>query len=53
MDHNQDGDASSEYAENCRVLVQMLIEYLDGIDPDPDLEPTVGGSCDYECAPPE
>ena len=38
LDHAQDNDPASEYAKNCRVLVDMLIEYLDGIDPDPDVE---------------
>jgi hypothetical protein len=39
-DHNQ--DPASEYAENCRVLVDMLIEYLDGIDPDPESRTMTG-----------
>ncbi|UEM13670.1 hypothetical protein J4G43_004940 [Bradyrhizobium barranii subsp. barranii] len=38
LEHNQDNDPNSEYAENCRELVEMLIEYLDGIEVDPDLE---------------
>ena len=57
LDHHQDNDPSSEYARNCRELVDMMLEYLDGIDPDPDLEPTYGGTCrDYredECEPSE
>jgi hypothetical protein len=59
LDHNQDNDPSSEYARNCRELVDMMIEYLDGIDPDPDLEPSFGsvaygcGAQADECEPPE
>ncbi|RXG85336.1 hypothetical protein [Bradyrhizobium zhanjiangense] len=59
LDHNQDNDPSSEYARNCRELVDMMLEYLDGIDPDPDLEPSFGsvayghGPGADECEPSE
>jgi hypothetical protein len=36
----QDNDPESTYAANVRELVDYLIEFLDGIDP--DLEPSVG-----------
>lgn len=38
LEHNQDNDPASVYAENVRELVEALVDYLDGIDPDPDLE---------------
>lgn len=59
LDHSQDNDPASEYAKNYRELVDMMIEYLDGIDPDPDLEPSFGsvaygyGAQADECEPPE
>lgn len=38
----QDKDPASEYVRNVRELVDRLLELLDGLDPDPDLEPTLG-----------
>jgi hypothetical protein len=40
--NNQDDDPDGTYADHCRELVADLLEFLDGIDPDPDLEPSFG-----------
>jgi hypothetical protein len=36
-----------------RQMVDDLLVLLDGMEDDPDLEPTAGGSCDDECEPEE
>jgi hypothetical protein len=40
--NNQDDDPDGTYADHCRELVADLLEFLDGIDLDPDLEPSLG-----------
>ena len=42
LEHEQDSDPSSVYVKNCRELVDQMLEFLDGLDADPDLEPTLG-----------
>jgi hypothetical protein len=42
LEHDQDNDPASEYVKNCRELVDLMVEFLDGIEEDPDLEPTLG-----------
>jgi hypothetical protein len=53
----QDNDPENTYAAHVRELIDMLIEFLDGIDPDPDLEPSlgfmVGPAMQDECEIPE
>ena len=49
LEHEQDSDPSSVYVKNCRELVDQMLEFLDGLDADPDLEPTLG----YMNGPPE
>jgi hypothetical protein len=55
--HPQDNDPESTYAGHCRELVDSLLEFLDGLDEDPDLEPTLGymnGPAEMdECETPE
>ena len=40
--NNQDDDPNGTYAGHCWELVDSLLEFLDGLDADPDLEPTLG-----------
>ena len=42
LEHEQDNNPDSFYVENCRELVDMMLDFLDGIEEDPDLEPTLG-----------
>src|SRR5450756_2864700 len=42
LEHEQDSDPSSVYVKNCCELVDQMLEFLDGLDADPDLEPTLG-----------
>jgi hypothetical protein len=42
LEHEQDNNPDSFYVTNCRELVDMMLEFLDGIEEDPDLEPTLG-----------
>ncbi|MBW7968603.1 hypothetical protein [Bradyrhizobium sp. BR 10289] len=39
------------FQRKMRQMVDDLLVLLDGMDDDPDLEPTAGGSCDDECEP--
>lgn len=41
------------FQKKMRQMVDDLLSLLDGMDDDPDLEPTAGGSCDDECEPEE
>lgn len=41
------------FQRKMRQMVDDLLVLLDGMDDDPDLEPTAGGSCDDECEPEE
>jgi hypothetical protein len=41
------------FQRKMRQMVDDLLVLLDGMDADPDLEPTAGGSCDDECEPEE
>jgi hypothetical protein len=51
LENEQDNDPASVYVKNCRELVDMMLEFLDGLEEDPDLEPSLavysvpGGSC--------
>jgi hypothetical protein len=45
--HPQDGDPNGTYVAHCRELVADMLEFLDGLDADPDLESTMG----YEFVP--
>jgi hypothetical protein len=40
VDVDPDHDPTSEYVANVRADLRLL-EFLDGLDPDPDLEPTL------------
>ena len=42
LEHEQDNNPDSFYVKNCRELVDMMLDFLDGIEEDPDLEPTLG-----------
>ena len=42
LQHGQDDNPSGQFATNVRELVDDLIDFLDGIDSDPDLEPNLG-----------
>ena len=41
------------FQRKMRQMVDDLLVLLDGMEDDPDLEPTAGGSCDDECEPEE
>jgi hypothetical protein len=41
------------FQQKMRQMVDDLLVLLDGLENDPDLEPTAGGSCDDECEPEE
>src|SRR6266851_3314854 len=32
LEHEQDDDPTSEYVKNCRELVEMMLEFLDGLE---------------------
>jgi hypothetical protein len=57
LENEQDDDPTSEYVKNCRELVDLMLEFLDGLEEDPDLEPTLGfmnGPAEMdECEEPE
>ena len=40
LEHEQDDDPDSVYVRNCRALVDLMLEFLDGLEADPDLEET-------------
>jgi hypothetical protein len=40
LEHDQDNDPASVYVKNCRELVDLMLEFLDGLQADPDLEET-------------
>ncbi|MBR1362943.1 hypothetical protein [Bradyrhizobium ottawaense] len=41
------------FQRKMRQMVDDLLALLDGMESDPDLEPTAGGSCNDECEPEE
>ena len=42
LENEQDNVPASVYVKNCHELVDQLLEFLDGLEEDPDLEPTLG-----------
>jgi hypothetical protein len=42
LENEQTDDPASEYVKNCRELIDLMLEFLDGLEEDPDLEPTLG-----------
>jgi hypothetical protein len=57
LEHDQDNGPASVYVKNCRELVDLLLDLLNGLEEDPDLEPTLGfmngPSVMDECETPE